>query len=255
MSAGIPYDSREARAIAGAIAAMMTGISYATSAEMAETLGAFPRFEENRERMLRVIRNHRRAAYGETEGYERWPRCPWRSIIDAIPDKELAEAAQAAWDEALSLGHRLRLSQRAGHRDRANRHHRPGDGLRHHRRRTRFRAGEIQEAGGRRLFQDHQPLRARSAAHARLRAKRDRRHHRLCGRPRHAECGLDALTHAALRKRKGFGDAELDAVEHALEQAFDIRFVFNKWTLGEAFCVETLGTRRGRDWTRPISTC
>src|SRR6185437_15374398 len=65
MSAGIPYDSREARAIAGAITAILTGRSYATSAEMAAELGAFRRFAENRDAMLRVIRNHRYAAYGE----------------------------------------------------------------------------------------------------------------------------------------------------------------------------------------------
>src|SRR6202040_399289 len=70
MSAGIPYDSREARAIAGAITAILTGRSYATSAEMAAKLGPFARFEENRDAMLHVIRNHRRAARGERENYE-----------------------------------------------------------------------------------------------------------------------------------------------------------------------------------------
>ena len=49
----------------------MTGVSYATSAEMAAELGPFPRFAENREAMLRVMRNHRRAAYGERSGYEK----------------------------------------------------------------------------------------------------------------------------------------------------------------------------------------
>src|SRR6516162_5741969 len=61
MSSGIPYDSEASRAICAALSAIMTGISYATSAEMAAELGAFPRFAENRESMLRVIRNHRRA--------------------------------------------------------------------------------------------------------------------------------------------------------------------------------------------------
>src|SRR4051812_42616956 len=70
MGAGIPYDSPEGGAIAGSISAIMTGISYATSAEMAGELGAFPRFEDNRDAMLRVVRNHRRAAYGEAAGYE-----------------------------------------------------------------------------------------------------------------------------------------------------------------------------------------
>ncbi|MGY9105402.1 MAG: hypothetical protein ACKVG0_02480, partial [Alphaproteobacteria bacterium] len=70
MSTGISYDSHEGRSIAGALSAIMTGISYATSAEMAGELGTFPRHEENHEDMLRVVRNHRRAAHGQTAGYE-----------------------------------------------------------------------------------------------------------------------------------------------------------------------------------------
>uniref|UniRef100_UPI0013D06864 hypothetical protein n=1 Tax=Acinetobacter baumannii TaxID=470 RepID=UPI0013D06864 len=65
-----PYDSARGRALAGALTAVMTGIAYKTSAEMAGELGPFPGFAPNREHMLRVIRNHRRAAHGETAGYE-----------------------------------------------------------------------------------------------------------------------------------------------------------------------------------------
>ncbi len=70
MVSGIPYDSEDGRAIAGALTAIMSGDAYATSAEMAGELGAFPGFAKNREPMLRVMRNHRRAAYGATDGYE-----------------------------------------------------------------------------------------------------------------------------------------------------------------------------------------
>ena len=70
MSSGIPYDSEAGRALCGALSAIMTGISYATSAEMAAELGPFPRYDENRDIMLRVMRNHRRAARGERTGYE-----------------------------------------------------------------------------------------------------------------------------------------------------------------------------------------
>src|ERR1700743_1928839 len=76
MSAGIPYDSREGRAITGAISAVMTGVCYATSAEMAGELGPFPEYASNKDSMLRVIRNHRRAAYGETNGYEKLATMP-----------------------------------------------------------------------------------------------------------------------------------------------------------------------------------
>ena len=70
MARGISYDSLEGRAISGAITALMTGVTYAVSAEMAKELGPFPGYEPNKDAMLRVIRNHRRAAYGEKRDYE-----------------------------------------------------------------------------------------------------------------------------------------------------------------------------------------
>jgi ribonucleoside-diphosphate reductase alpha chain len=56
---GHSYDSDEGRAICGALTAIMTGVSYATSAEMAGELGPFPGYKKNAEHMLRVMRNHR----------------------------------------------------------------------------------------------------------------------------------------------------------------------------------------------------
>src|SRR5207248_245059 len=77
MRLGIPYDSERALAICGAISAIMTGESYTTSAEMAKELGAFAGFGRNRDSMLRVMRNHRRAAYGEpAQGYEALTTAP-----------------------------------------------------------------------------------------------------------------------------------------------------------------------------------
>jgi len=76
MADGVPYDSDEGRAICAAITAVMTGISYATSAEMAKELGPFPGYEPNKGDMLRVIRNHRRAVQGHKTGYERPDRRP-----------------------------------------------------------------------------------------------------------------------------------------------------------------------------------
>jgi ribonucleoside-diphosphate reductase alpha chain len=70
MVSGIAYDSEEARAIAGAVSAIMTGTAYKTSAEMASFLGAFARYQENAEHMLRVMRNHRAAAYDAEDAYE-----------------------------------------------------------------------------------------------------------------------------------------------------------------------------------------
>lgn len=102
MVSGIPYDSEEARAIAGAITAIMTGISYKTSAEMAHVLGAFPRYGENKEHMLRVMRNHRLAAYDADE-YENLSLKPQGIKAEYCPDY-LLKAACKAWDDAVELG-------------------------------------------------------------------------------------------------------------------------------------------------------
>src|SRR5205807_181566 len=104
MSSGIPYDSDAGRAICGALSAIMTGVAYATSAEMAALLGAFPGFKKNRDAMLRVIRNHRRAAHGEKTGYEKLATPPVRLDHAACPEPRLIEHAKRAWDRALTLG-------------------------------------------------------------------------------------------------------------------------------------------------------
>ncbi|MGB8575622.1 MAG: adenosylcobalamin-dependent ribonucleoside-diphosphate reductase, partial [Pseudolabrys sp.] len=104
MTSGIPYDSDAGRAIGGALTAIMTGVSYATSAEMAEKLGPFPGYKKNREHMLRVMRNHRRAALGERTGYEKVATPPVPLDHDACPDQALIAHAKAAWDRALALG-------------------------------------------------------------------------------------------------------------------------------------------------------
>ena len=102
MVMGIPYDSEEARGIGGAISAIMTGVAYTTSAEMARALGAFPKFEENRQTMLRVMRNHRLAAYDADE-YEKLQIKPQGIKAKYCPDY-LLTAATRAWDDAVQLG-------------------------------------------------------------------------------------------------------------------------------------------------------
>jgi len=104
MSSGIPYDSEEGRGITAALSAIMTGVCYATSAEMAKELGPFPSHAPNKDHMLRVIRNHRRAAHGEAQGYEKLDVMPVPLDAASISDKALVEASKRAWDNALSLG-------------------------------------------------------------------------------------------------------------------------------------------------------
>ncbi|MBN2095902.1 vitamin B12-dependent ribonucleotide reductase, partial [Candidatus Peregrinibacteria bacterium] len=102
MHLGIPYDSDEARSIAGAITAVLTGCSYETSAELAQVLGAFERYEYNKEDMLRVIRNHRCAAYN-TDDYEKLETHPLGINQETTPSY-LLKAAHEAWDKALEKG-------------------------------------------------------------------------------------------------------------------------------------------------------
>jgi ribonucleoside-diphosphate reductase alpha chain len=119
MQAGIPYDSDKGRAICAALTAILTGESYATSAEMARQLGPFPGFAENRESMLKVIRNHRRAAYdvanqpqamkglGDYEGIDRRPvgiDASQFSASDTLASRQLLQSALECWDRALFLG-------------------------------------------------------------------------------------------------------------------------------------------------------
>lgn len=107
MAAGVPYDSDEGRAFCGAITALLTGLTYATSAEIASDVGAFRGFVENRDDMLRVVRNHRRAAHGHTDGYESLSRTPAMPLgRPGATDQPLIDAARTAWDRALSLGER-----------------------------------------------------------------------------------------------------------------------------------------------------
>jgi ribonucleoside-diphosphate reductase alpha chain len=126
MQAGIPYDSDRGRTICGTLSAIMTGRSYTTSAELAEEHGAFPGYQKNRKHMLRVIRNHRRAAYGvprdleltdssdlgDYEGLEIKPVPIDADTIDHGEDhigmiangRELIDRARINWDSALKLG-------------------------------------------------------------------------------------------------------------------------------------------------------
>ena len=106
MRMGIPYDSDQGRAIAGALTAILTGRAYATSAEMADVLGPFPKYERNAESMLRVMRNHRRAANDADQSeYDGVSHTVVGIAEDQAPSDLLAEA-RAAWDDAVELGER-----------------------------------------------------------------------------------------------------------------------------------------------------
>ncbi|HMG78868.1 MAG TPA: vitamin B12-dependent ribonucleotide reductase [Xanthobacteraceae bacterium] len=239
MSSGIPYDSEAGRAICGALSAIMTGISYATSAEMAAELGAFPRFPENREHMLRVMRNHRRAAYGERTGYEQMSTPPVPLDHKANPDQKLAEHAKKAWDRALKLGeaHGYRNAQASVVAptgtiglvmDCDTTGIEPDFAL------VKFKklaGGGYFKIINRAVPEALRVLGYRDSEIAEIEAY-------AVG---HGSLGQAPAINNTTLKAKGFTDEAIEKVAKALPTAFDIKFAFNKWTLGAEFLRDQLG--------------
>src|SRR5437763_428324 len=239
MAMGIAYDSEAGRAMAGAVTALLTGTSYATSAEMAAELGAFSGYEKNREAMLRVIRNHRRAAHSETAGYEGLATPPVPLDAANCPDLALAVAARAAWDAALALGekHGFRNAQTTVIAptgtiglvmDCDTTGIEPDFAL------VKFK--KLAGGGYFKIINRLVPQALLSLGHRMNEIAEIERYALGHGTLKDAP----AINHATLTA-KGFDETALAAVEAALGSAFDIKFAFNKWTLGEAFCTERLG--------------
>jgi ribonucleoside-diphosphate reductase alpha chain len=104
MRMGLAYEDKKGYAFTGAISSIMTGESYATSAEMAAILGTFKKYDHNKQDMLRVIRNHRRAAYNSpNDEYENLTIFPV-GLDERYADKELTTVSKSSWDYALALG-------------------------------------------------------------------------------------------------------------------------------------------------------
>ena len=236
MSSGIPYDSDAGRAICAALSAIMTGVSYATSAEMAAELGAFPRFAENRDAMLRVMRNHRRAAYGERTGYEQMTNPPVPLDRKACPDQALAEHAKHAWDRALTLGeaHGYRNAQATVVAptgtiglvmDCDTTGIEPDFAL------VKFK--KLAGGGYFKIINRAVPEALRVLGYGDTEIAEIVAY--AVGRGSLADA--PAINHDTL-KAKGFTSEAIEKVEKALPTAFDVKFVFNKWTLGADFLRE-----------------
>ncbi|HEV2187830.1 MAG TPA: vitamin B12-dependent ribonucleotide reductase [Stellaceae bacterium] len=239
MSMGIPYDSDEGRAIAGAITALLTGTTYATSAEMAAELNPFPNYAKNREAMLRVIRNHRRAAHGESQGYEGLAVLPVALDAANCPDASLAEAAAASWDAALALG------EKHGFRNAQTTVIAPTGTI-----------GLVMDCDTTGIEPDFALVKFKKLAGGGYFKIINRMvpdalttlgydPDQIADIERYALGrgtlkGAPGINHETLIE-KGFDAASLAAVEAGLASAFDIKFAFNKWTLGETFCTENLG--------------
>jgi len=238
MTMGLPYDSKEGRALCGALTAIMTGVSYATSAEMAKELGPFPGYKKNAAHMLRVIRNHRRAAHGESRGYEALAVNPVPLDHASCPQADIVTHAKAAWDLALELG------EVNGFRNAQTTVVAPTGtiglvmdcdttGIEPDFALVKFK--KLAGGGYWKIINQAVPVALRTLGYRESDI---------------AEIEAYAVGHGSLSnspginvstlKAKGFTDEAIAKVEAALPTAFDIKFAFNKWTFGEDFLRETL---------------
>ncbi len=233
MVMGIPYDSKQGRAIAGTIGAIMCGESYSESARMASQLGPFPRYNENRENMLRVIRNHRRASYDvPSEEYEALTVLPV-GISEAHAPADFLARAQQAWDTALELG------SKHGYRNAQTTVIAPTGtigllmdcdttGVEPDFALVKFK--KLAGGGYFKIINQSVPpaLRKLGYSEDQVTAIVDysRGHGSLRGAP--------SINHETLKER-GFTDEVLAKVEAQLGTAFEIGFVFNQFTLGREF--------------------
>ena len=239
MTMGLPYDSKEGRSLCGALTAVMTGIAYKTSAEMAGELGTFPGYKKNSAHMLRVIRNHRRAAHGTASGYEALAVSPVPLDHASCPQPDLIAHATKAWDDALSLG------EANGFRNAQTTVLAPTGTI-----------GLVMDCDTTGIEPDFALVKFKKlagggyfkiinqAVPAALRALGYRE-------SEIAEIEAYAVGHGSLSNApginastlrvKGFTDEAIAKVEKALPTAFDIKFAFNKWTFGEDFIRDQLG--------------
>ncbi|MGA1181181.1 MAG: vitamin B12-dependent ribonucleotide reductase, partial [Marivivens sp.] len=239
MNMGLGYDSNEGRALGGALTAIMTGVAYATSAEIAGELGAFAKFEKNRAHMLRVIRNHRNAAYGKTDGYEGLAVKPVALDHKNCPDQRLVKLAMETWDEALALG------EKHGYRNAQTSVIAPTGtiglvmdcdttGIEPDFALVKFK--KLAGGGYFKIINQSVPAALEALGYGSAQIEEI-----IAYAVGHGSLGqAPAINHTSLIGH-GFGQAELDKIESALKTAFDIKFVFNQWTLGEEFCQKTLG--------------
>jgi ribonucleoside-diphosphate reductase alpha chain len=238
MVSGIPYDSETGRGIAGAITCIMHSTAYATSAEMAKELGTFSRYEHNKEDMLRVVRNHRRAAYNLTKDqYENLTVSPM-GIDPLFCPRYLLEAAQTDADTALRLG------EEYGYRNAQVTVIAPTGtiglvmdcdttGIEPDYALVKFK--KLSGGGYFKIINQSLPPSLKRLGYSKNEVEDivnfAKGHATFKGSPH-----INAETLAS----KGFTESILNSIEQSLASVFDIQFAFNKYSLGEEFCREVL---------------
>lgn len=239
MEMGIPYDSPEGRSIAGSLASILTGVSYTTSAKMAKELGPFSGYAKNRDEMLRVMRNHRRAAYGETKGYEGLTIFPVPLKAQDCPFNNLINASKKAWDEVIQLGGKY------GFRNAQTTVIAPTGTI-----------GLVMDCDTTGVEPDFALVKFKKLAgggYFKIINQMVPKALKALGynEQQTSEITTYAVGHGTLKnspaisfadlKQKGFTDDILEKLDASLLTAFDIKFAFNKWSLGEEFCKNILG--------------
>ncbi|MSP67476.1 MAG: vitamin B12-dependent ribonucleotide reductase [Alphaproteobacteria bacterium] len=239
MASGLSYDSPGGRALAAAITALMTGVAYATSAEIAAELGAFEDFPANRAAMLRVMRNHARAARGEAAGYEGLTVQPVPLDTERCPDAAIAAAAASAWERAIDLG------ERHGYRNAQTTVIAPTGTI-----------GLVMDCDTTGIEPDFALVKFKKLAGGGYFKIINRTVPQALRRLGYDERQIEdviayAVGHGALRdapgvnhaalKAKGLPEVVIHTIESAIADAFDIRFAFNRWTVGEEICTRVLG--------------
>ncbi|HTQ11168.1 MAG TPA: adenosylcobalamin-dependent ribonucleoside-diphosphate reductase, partial [Fimbriimonadaceae bacterium] len=280
MQMGIPYDSPQGFAITGALTSILGGESYAASAEMARELGPFPRYEKNKPHMLRVIRNHRRAAYhAPKDDYEGLSVKPVPIDPDECPT-DLLSAARQSWDKALELGDKygfrnaqvtvLAPTGTIGLiMDCDTTGVEPDFAL------VKFK--KLSGGGYFKIINQSIPPALRklgytepqiqeiveyAIGHKKLPGGAGLKDYRIEGLhsdesnpPILQSSNPDRASNPGISREslasRGFTDDALNAIDAALENAFEIGFAFNKWTLGEDFCIHKLGISEEQlnDWS------
>jgi ribonucleoside-diphosphate reductase alpha chain len=239
MVAGIPYDSPKALAITGAITSIMNGVAYETSAEMASVKGAFAGYEKNKQHMLRVMRNHRAAAYDDDKAYENLSVHPMGISADYCP-LYLLEAARKVWDRAVQMG------EQYGYRNAQATVLAPTGtiglimdcdttGIEPDFALVKFK--KLSGGGYFKIVNQSVPPALKNLGYSETESEAIihymKGHATLKGAPHINNESLLAL---------GFTTEDLQKVEAQLLSAFEIAFVFNKYTLGEA-TLQRLGIR------------
>ncbi|MBS1729182.1 MAG: vitamin B12-dependent ribonucleotide reductase [Bacteroidetes bacterium] len=237
MVSGIPYDSDKARGIAGAITAIMTGTAYKTSAEMASYLGAFAKYEENKEDMLRVMRNHRAAAYDAEDAYIGLEIKPQGIKADDCPDY-LLKAATKAWDDAVQMG------EKYGYRNAQTTVIAPTGtiglvmdcdttGVEPDFSLVKYK--KLSGGGYFKIINQSVPYALKNLGYSQEEIKAIELYAVGSGNFEKAP-----FINNATLKEKGFIDEEIRKLNAAAKSAFEIPFIFNAYTLGNE-CLERLG--------------